>query len=269
MAHTKHLEYFLLRYVPDAVKSEFVNVGLIAWEVDGQASGFAEVRFTGDWRRVRCMDPQVDIEMLHTLEDEIRERVSDLASRSELLKKIEDSWSGIVQLSPAQFCTTENPAKEVQILASLYLEAAKVSGPTLISGRQEILQTMRSAFYDAGLKGMVQEKLPVAPYTKPGDPMKFDFGYRFKDGIRLFQAVSLKAGAGDAVLLASRYPKIAPVMARVVAEPSLTAVIDDDLDRGLDTVQFALSMMEEEKIKIAVAAEMPMIAEVAKRELGA
>jgi hypothetical protein len=71
------------------------------------------------------------------------------------------------------------------------------------------------------------------------------------------------------VLLASRYPKIAPVMAKMVAEPSLTAVIDDDLDRGLDTVQFALGMIEEEKIRIAVAAEMPMIAEVARRELGA
>jgi hypothetical protein len=269
MAEKRHLEFFLLRYVPDAVKSEFVNVGLIAWEAEGQLSGFAEVRFTQDWRRARCMDPQIDVEMLNALEEEIRIRVSDVAARRELFERIKDSWSGVIQRSPAQYCVTENPAKEVQALASLYLESAKISGPRLISGRQEILQTMRTAFYDAGLRGMVQEKLPVAPYTKPGDPMKFDFGYRFKEGIKLFQAVSLKAGAGDGVLLASRYPKIAPVMAKMVAEPSLTAVIDDDLDRGLDTVQFALGMIEEEKIRIAVAAEMPMIAEVARRELGA
>lgn len=49
----------------------------------------------------------------------------------------------------------------------------------------------------------------------------------------------------------------------------LTAVVDDDLDRGQENVQFALSMMEDEKIRIAVAAEMPMIAEVARRELRA
>jgi hypothetical protein len=53
------------------------------------------------------------------------------------------------------------------------------------------------------------------------------------------------------------------------AAPSLTAVIDDDLDRGEQSVQFALGMMEDEKIRIAVAAEMPMIAEVARRELRA
>jgi hypothetical protein len=49
----------------------------------------------------------------------------------------------------------------------------------------------------------------------------------------------------------------------------LTAVIDDDLERVQESVQFALSMMEDERIRIAVAAEMPMIAEVARRELRA
>lgn len=88
--------------------------------------------------------------------------------------------------------------------------------------------------------------------------------------IKLFQAVSLKAGVDAAVMLAARYPRIAPVMSRVAgAAPALTAVIDDDLDRGQESVQFALSMMEEEKIRIAATAEMPMIAEVARRELRA
>ncbi len=36
-----------------------------------------------------------------------------------------------------------------------------------------------------------------------------------------------------------------------------------------ESIQFALSMMEEERIRIAVAAEMPKIAEVARRELRA
>jgi hypothetical protein len=44
-------------------------------------------------------------------------------------------------------------------------------------------------------------------------------------------------------------------------------VVDDDLNRSEDAVQFALSMMEEERIRVVVAAEMPMIAEVARREL--
>ena len=49
----------------------------------------------------------------------------------------------------------------------------------------------------------------MAPYTKTGDPLKFDFGYRIGEEIKLFHAVSLKAGVEQAIMLASRYPKIA------------------------------------------------------------
>ena len=86
----------------------------------------------------------------------------------------------------------------------------------------------------------------------------------------MFHAVSLKANVDAAIMLAARYPKIAPVMSKMTdASPVLTAVIDDDLDRGQESVQFALSMMEDDRIRIAVAAEMPMIAEVARRDLRA
>ncbi len=88
--------------------------------------------------------------------------------------------------------------------------------------------------------------------------------------MKLFQAVTLKASVDAALLLAARYPRIAPVMsAKMEAAPMLTAVIDDDLDRSHEMVQFALSTMEDEKIGIALAAEMPLIAEVARRELRA
>src|SRR5262245_49625839 len=51
MTAREHCEFFLLRYVPDAVKDEFVNVGLVLLP----GSGPAEVRFTHDWSRVRCL----------------------------------------------------------------------------------------------------------------------------------------------------------------------------------------------------------------------
>jgi hypothetical protein len=113
-------------------------------------------------------------------------------------------------------------------------------------------------------------EVPAEPYTNPGDPFEFDFGYRFGAEIKLFQAVSMKATVDSGVLLAARYPRIVPVMSKMMeAVPVLTAVIDDDLDRGKESVQFALKMMEEEKIIVRVAAEMPTIADAARRELRA
>ena len=51
------------------------------------------------------------------------------------------------------------------------------------------------------------------------------------------------------------------------ASPFLTAVVDDRLDRESEHVQFALGMMEEARVKIVAAGEMPAIAEGARKEL--
>ena len=50
MADLRQLEFFLLRYVPDAVKDEFVNIGVVMLEPGANGAGFADVRFTRDWR---------------------------------------------------------------------------------------------------------------------------------------------------------------------------------------------------------------------------
>lgn len=269
MADRRQLEFFLLRYVPDAVRDEFVNVGVVMIEAGANGGGFADVRFTRDWRRVRCLDPQADVEMLEALEREIRGQLATTRDREVLLGRLEDSFSNVIQLSPAKGCLAEDPVAEIEAIASLYLETAKVGGKREVGARQKILGRMRGAFEQAGVAKFVLP-VPVAPYTKPGDPFQFDFGYRVGGEIKLFHAVSLKASTDAAVLLAVRYPRIALVMSKVAeAVPVLTAVIDDDLDRGHDSVQFALSMMEDEKIRIRIAAEMPLIAEVARRELRA
>ena len=79
MGRKKQLEFFLLRYVPDAVKDEFVNIGVVMVEAGAGTAGkrFADVRFTQDRRRVRCLDPQADEEMLEVLEREIRWTTGD------------------------------------------------------------------------------------------------------------------------------------------------------------------------------------------------
>jgi Protein of unknown function (DUF3037) len=269
VAERRQFEFFLLRYVPDAVKDEFVNVGVVMVEagVGGNKGRFADVRFTRDWRRVRCLDPQADVEMLAALERDIRGQLAEAHDRAVLLRRLEDSLSNVIQLSQTKGCLTEDPVREIEAMASIYLEAEKVGGKRVVSGRQRIMGKMLEAFEQAGVAKFVLP-VPVAPYTKPGDPFQFDFGYRVGGEIKLFQAVSLKASVDAAVMLAARYPRIAPVMSSVTqAVPMLTAVIDDDVDREQESVGFALSTMEDEKIRIAVAAEIPMIAEVARRDL--
>jgi hypothetical protein len=268
MAERHQLEFFLLRYVPDAVKDEFVNIGLVMLQSGANGSGFVDVRFTRDWRRVRCLDPGADVEMLQALEREIRGQLKDVGNRERLLHKLEDSYSNLIQLSATKGCLAEDPAREIETLAKLYCEVPKGGVRHAASGRQQVLSTMRSAFEQAGVWELLMKGIAVAPYTKAGDPLKFDFGYRVGDSIKIFHAVSLKANVDQAIMLASRYPKIANGIARAEnAQALLTAVVDDDLDRRQDEIRFALGALEESSVRVAVAREMPILAEKARVEL--
>jgi len=268
MADKRQLEFFILRYMPDAIKEEFVNIGVLMIESGVNGSGFADVSFTKDWRRLHCLDPQADIEVLQALEREIRTQLRVENDRAALLKRIHDSFSNLIQVSPVKACLAEQPAQELARLAKLYMESPARGGPRLLAGRQHILGTMREAFELANVWDLLMHGVPVAPYTKPGDPFKFDFGYRVGNTIKLFHAASLKSSVEQAVMLAARYPAIASGMNQnLKAAPFLTAIVDDDLDRADERIDFALGMMKEANIKVAAAAEMPGIAETARLEL--
>ena len=68
-------EFQLLRYVPDAVRNEYVHIGVILRE-QGRSRRAREVRFTRDWRRVRCLDPDADTALLEGMESELRQAFS-------------------------------------------------------------------------------------------------------------------------------------------------------------------------------------------------
>ena len=270
MAERRHLEFFLLRYVPDAVKGEFVNFGVMAMQNGSDGSELIDVRLTKDWGRVECLDPEADVELLEALGKELRAEIGQKSDQTTLRKRMEDSFSGVVQVSAVMPTLTEQlPEVETDIVARTLLETVEVKTTREPVGRRKILQTMREEFENAGVLKLLHA-VPVESYTKAGDPLKFDFGYRFGNEIKLFHAVSMRASIDAAVTLAARYPKIMPAMAQVTAAaPMLTAVVEDDLDRTRSEVGFALEMMEESRVRVARTGEMAEIARVAKVELRA
>src|SRR5215471_20760682 len=114
-------KFFLLRYVPDAVKNEFVNIGLVLLPPAGRP----ELRFSKDWSRVKALDPQADVELLEAFREEIsRENDVEL-----VLRKIEDSFSNGLQASESKACLAVSPAQEADALARMYLETPRRSAP--------------------------------------------------------------------------------------------------------------------------------------------
>ena len=229
MSERRQVEFFLLRYVPDAVKGEFVNFGLIAIENRPGRSALVDVRFTKDRSRLLCLDPQADLEVLTKLQEEIQREIGQTRDGAALFRRMEDSFSGVVHISSVMPALTEKATVvEIDEVARIFLESAKVRRVREPAGRQKILGTMQDEFEKAGVLRLLNA-VPAEPYTKTGDPFEFDFGYRYGKQIKLFHAVSMRASVDAAVMLAARYPKIAPVMEKVAgAAPLLTAVVEAD-----------------------------------------
>lgn len=268
MAILQQLEFFLLRYAGDATKGESINLGVVALAPSDGSAGFADVRFTKNWRRLHCFDPLVDVEELQTIEREIRQDLRDPQRRAELVKRLNDSWSNVIRFERLQGCLTESPALEMERLNTIYLETPSGTEKRELSGRQHILSLMRDELQRAGVLALMQTNIAVAEYTKPGDPLKLDYGYSVAEGVKFLQAVSLTQRVEQGMILAARFPQIAAgVQAKKNAKAWLTAVVDDDLDRSRDEVNFALDMMQESGVVVVGAEKIPQIAEGIRLEL--
>ncbi len=263
MAEQKNCEFFLVRYAPHAVKDEFVNIGVAVLDPAGEA----EVRMTRDWRRVKCLDPAADIEVLEALESDLRGMLKD-KDRNVLLAKLQNSFSNAIQLTPAKAVLAEDPVVEIEKLAQMYLEAKRPAGKRELSARQAIFACMRDAFEQAGVWKLMRHRIAVARYTHKGDPLKLDCGYRPNGEVKMFHAVSLATEPETAKILAFSFPQIeAGILKAEHAKASLTAIVEDDLDRADDQVAFALETLEQARIATAGAGDLPRIADDVRREL--
>ena len=56
-----------------------MHIGVILREQGSREPGQVEIRFTRDWRRVRCLDPDADTALLEGMESELRRRFQDRA----------------------------------------------------------------------------------------------------------------------------------------------------------------------------------------------
>ena len=263
----KQCEFFLLRYAPDAVKEEFVNVGVVLLE----ANGYADVKFINDFRRVKCLDATADIEVLTELEKEIRVRIKDAGpDRDKIIKKLQDSFSSTLQISASKAVLAESPQKEIELLAKMYLESpAREREVREVRGRQAILQRMQSAFEAEGVWNDARffKNRRVEQYTRAGDPLKIDCGYTPNGIVKLFLAVSLATDPDSAKVLAFTFPHLVEGIASADKKTTELTAVTDELDKEDESTAFALDTLTKSKIEIVSVGEMDRIAKLAREEL--
>jgi hypothetical protein len=273
--------------VADVVRNEYVHIGVILREQGGAEP--AEVRFTHDWRRVRCLDPEADTGLLEGMESELRRRFRE-EPEGRLMQLLEESLSLNVQMTAPKAYLAESLPAGLEELMRLYVEPPRRERLPRLRGRAAIQAVMRGEFERAGVWDLLRKQIPAAEYTRPGDPLRIDAGYR-PNGIRhpanqnpfagtplirMFHAVSLEPGVEMAKVLAFSSAGLRAGVERVeMAQLELTAVIEpaakigatDEEPERLEMYRFGVETMEEHQIRVLTTPDMGRVAETARREL--
>ncbi len=269
----RNCEFQLLRYVADAVRNEYVHIGVILRE-DGSAEP-PEVRFTRDWRRVRCLDPEADTAMLEGMETELRRRFRE-EPNGRLMRLLEESLSLNVQMTAPKAYLAESLPAGLEELMRLYVEPQRRERMPRLRGRAAIQAAMRGEFEHAGVWDLLRKQIRASDYTRPGDPLRIDVGYRPNGLIRMFHAVSLEPGVEMAKVLAFSASGLMAGVERVEkATLELTAVIEpaarigatDEEPERLEMYRFGVETMEEHQIRVLTTSDLGRVAETARREL--
>jgi hypothetical protein len=285
------------------VRNEYVHIGVILREAAAEEQpGRSEVRFTHDWRRVKCLDPDADTALLEGMESELRRRLADPPVDGKpdgrLMRILEESLSLNIQMTEPKAYLAESMPAGMEELMRLYVEAPARERVSRLSGRAAIHAHMRSEFERAGVWDLMRKRIAAAEYTRPGDPLRIDMGYRPNGLVRMFHAVSLDpridpridsrfgarigtgatAGLEMAKVLAFSAAALRAGVERVEkAELELTAVIEpaarlgatDEEPERLEMYRFGVETMEEHQIRVLTTSDMERVAETARRELRA
>ncbi|MBB5340693.1 DUF3037 domain-containing protein [Tunturiibacter gelidoferens] len=276
MAERVQCEFFLIRYVPDVVKGEFANIGVLLREAGRDDS--AVVRFTRDWARVKCMDADADIGLLEALEGEIGARLrrmgKDAPGIKPVMEILEDTLANSVQMTEVRACLAESLPAEIEQLMKMYVEPLKVKTERKRTGRAAIAGAMRTEFERAGVWGLMRKRIAASLYTRAGDPMKIDCGYRPNGVIRMFQAVSLEGDVEAAKGLAYSAPQLVEGVRRVEgAKLELTAIVEplrtvsDIEDEAMERYRFGVEAMERQEIRVVTLSDLARVAQTARTEL--
>ncbi len=263
----KQCSYFLVRYVPDVTKEEFINIGVF---LSCPGERFLDCVFSDDWRRVSRFHQEADAEFLKGLPSHFKQEIED--HRDDLaryLGEMQQSFSNLIQLSEARPCLTSNLLAQLQDLFERYV-GVRVASPTEQDTRLYVRQRMTDCFSRYGILGHFERRVPASQWTGVGDPFSFDFGYKPQaqagkpnGRLKLIHAVSLQRDPKLTEALVWTFEKVLEQ-----ERSTLTVGHEDNADQQNPQVRFSLSVLQHEHISLVPVSGFDAYAQSIRAELG-
>lgn len=252
-------QFTLLRYTPDLVKGEFINLGVAILD---ESNRFLGARMSGqaEIRRLRVFHPDADLDVLEKAGnawndgempwsdlENWRETLSDSITITEPKAVIADSWQEEIEALYRRYVAAPPRSKE-----------ERAANP-----RGELRQRLHDRLQIAGLLDRLQP-FPVNRYTVPGDNFKIDYAYvPATNGRRKYlHAVTIDRAMPQAKSLAFAFERIS----KVNSGDHLTALFDDQSVRGETPIR---GLLESAGITVRPYSEVDQLVKEIRLDLAA
>ncbi len=111
------------------------------------------------------------------MESELRKRfIAEPDGR--LMHLLNESLSLNVQMTEPKAYLAESLPAGMEELMRLYVDPPPRERDPRLSGRAAIQAKMRTEFERVGVWDLLRKRIAASDYTRPGDPLRIDVGYR-------------------------------------------------------------------------------------------
>jgi len=243
------LAYHILRYVPDLVRDEWVNIGVLVFNPRTGERRLRLIEEQVEYNRVRRLHPTVDETVLRALRDDLEDRLDPQTddgpaiSLQKILKKCDETLSNTLQIAPQKGVLADDLDAELE---RLYSDHVAVPRPHSRVGQPGSRATIRAycaqVFKQARIWDRIEKSVRVAEFTFPGDPSRLDYSYH-RNGTRGFvHTLSVTRAPQDAKSLSYNVRHIAE---KAGYHTEFTAVTDVALSRDNDRQRFVIDTLRE------------------------
>jgi hypothetical protein len=244
--------YRILRYTPNLIRDEWVNIGVLLEEVRaGEGAGGTRrtmriIEEPSEIARVRRLHPNADEELLRALPAEFDARLgAPAAEAGTYLEKMDQTLSNLLQLSPAKGLLAEDFDAELdRLYHDQVAPPARGRGSVVESTRAWIKARLNDVFRRRRVPRLARN-IRVDEFTQPGDTFKLDYGYQ--NGARGYlHSVALGRDPAQAKVLAYTAEKIRARLPRC----EFTAITEVEPVRDNPRHQFIVRLFEDQQISL-------------------
>ncbi|MGH9638962.1 MAG: DUF3037 domain-containing protein, partial [Bryobacteraceae bacterium] len=183
------LRYRILRYTPNLVRDEWVNIGVFLEGIHPEAlqspapprRAMRLVEEASEFARVRRLHPAADENLLRALASEFdaRLRGPETEVRS-YLTKLDQSLSNVLQFSPQRAVLAENFDAEMDRLYHEHVAPPfRARGGVMENTKNWIRSRLNDIFRRRRILSKMERGVRVQEFTQPGDPFRIDYSYRY------------------------------------------------------------------------------------------